>query len=89
MVTLFTRRFRLARLAAAAQVALIVLGWAASQYPWILVPDFTVASAAAPRVTLVLLLWAVGAGAVFLVPALWLLFRVFKGRPLPSAEDPS
>jgi cytochrome d ubiquinol oxidase subunit II len=86
---LFTRRFRLARVAAAAQVALIVLGWAASQYPWILVPEFTIASAAAPRITLVLLLWAVAAGAVFLVPALWLLFRVFKGRPLSSPANPS
>jgi cytochrome d ubiquinol oxidase subunit II len=74
------RRFRLARLAAAAQVSLIVVGWAASQYPWLLVPDYTIVSTAAPRITLVLLLWAVTAGAVFLVPALWLLFRVFKGR---------
>jgi cytochrome d ubiquinol oxidase subunit II len=65
---------------ATAVAALVVVGWAASQYPWLLVPDYTIASAAAPRITLVLLLWAVTAGAVFLVPALWLLFRVFKGR---------
>jgi cytochrome d ubiquinol oxidase subunit II len=84
---LFTRRFRLARMAAAAQVSLIVVGWAASQYPWLLVPDYTIASAAAPRITLVLLLWAVTAGAVFLVPALWLLFRVFKGRHPSSVAD--
>jgi cytochrome d ubiquinol oxidase subunit II len=84
---LFTRRFRLARLAAAGQVSLIVVGWAASQYPWLLVPDYTIASTAAPRITLVLLLWAVTAGAVFLVPALWLLFRVFKGRNPSSAPD--
>ena len=82
------RRFRLARLAAAAQVSLIVVGWAASQYPWLLVPEITIASAAAPRKTLVLLLWALGAGAVFLIPALWLLFRVFKGRhTLPAKES--
>jgi cytochrome d ubiquinol oxidase subunit II len=86
---LFTRRFRLARLAAAAQVSLIVVGWAASQYPWLLVPDHTITSAAAPRITHVLLLWAVSAGAVFLVPALWLLFRVFKGRAPPSAQHPA
>jgi cytochrome d ubiquinol oxidase subunit II len=84
---LFTRRFRLARMAAAGQVSLIVVGWAASQHPWLLVPDYTVASAAAPRITLVLLLWAVTAGAVFLVPALWLLFRVFKGRHPSSAGN--
>jgi cytochrome d ubiquinol oxidase subunit II len=84
---LFTRRFRLARMAAVGQVSLIVVGWAAFQYPWLLVPDYTIASAAAPRITLVLLLWAVAAGAVFLVPALWLLFRVFKGRPPSSIAD--
>jgi cytochrome d ubiquinol oxidase subunit II len=76
---LYARWFRLARLAAGAQVSLIVLGWAASQYPWLLVPDHTIASAAAPRVTLLLLLGAVGLGTIFLVPALWMLFRVFKG----------
>jgi cytochrome d ubiquinol oxidase subunit II len=85
---LWTRRFGLARLAAAAQVSLIVIGWAASQYPWLLVPEITVHSAAAPRRTLVLLLWALAAGAVLLVPALWLLFRVFKGRGPASAADP-
>jgi cytochrome d ubiquinol oxidase subunit II len=79
------RWFRLARMAAGAQVSLIVLGWAASQYPWLLVPDYTIASAASPRVTLLLLLGAVGLGTVFLVPALWLLLRVFKGRHAPPA----
>ncbi len=76
---LWGRRFRLARLAAAAQVALIVLGWGASQYPYLVVPDVTL-SAAAPRATLVPLLWALAAGALTLFPSLWLLFRVFKGR---------
>jgi cytochrome d ubiquinol oxidase subunit II len=84
---LFRRRFRLARTAAAGQVSLIVVGWAASQYPWLLVPDHSIASAAAPRITLVLLLWAIAAGAVFLVPALWLLFRVFKGRQPVGRQD--
>jgi cytochrome d ubiquinol oxidase subunit II len=86
---LFNRRFRLARLAAAAQVPLIVLGWAASQYPWLLVPDSTIAYTAAPRVTLVLLLWEITGGAGFLIPALWMLFRVFKGRHPSSTPDPT
>lgn len=77
---LWTRRFRLARLAAALQVALIVLGWAASQHPWLLVPDITIQAAAAPHRTLVLLLGALAAGTVVLLPSLYLLFRVFKGR---------
>ncbi len=73
-------RVRLARAAAVAQVALIVVGWAASQYPYVLAPDLTLDDAAAPRATLVPLLWALAAGAVLLFPALILLFRVFKGE---------
>ncbi|HYG67504.1 MAG TPA: cytochrome d ubiquinol oxidase subunit II [Anaeromyxobacteraceae bacterium] len=80
---LFTRRVRLARAAAAVQVALIVAGWAASQYPWIVVGGMTLESASAPRHVQVVLLWALAIGAVALFPALYLLFRVFKGeRPL-------
>jgi cytochrome bd ubiquinol oxidase subunit II len=73
-------RVRLARAAAAVQVALIVLGWGVSQYPYLLVPGLTVAQAAAPRATLVAVLWALAAGAVLLFPALYLLFRIFKGE---------
>jgi cytochrome d ubiquinol oxidase subunit II len=80
---LASRRVRLARFAAAAQVALIVVGWAASQYPYFLVPDWTLQSASAPPAVQRLLLLAVGAGALLLFPSLYLLFRVFKGeRPL-------
>jgi cytochrome bd ubiquinol oxidase subunit II len=86
---LLTRRFRLARLAAAAQVALIVLGWGASQYPYLALPDLTLAAASAPRRTQVMLLWALGAGAVVLFPCLYLLFRVFKGERPFSIIDRS
>ena len=74
------RRFRLARLMAAAQVALVVLGWGASQYPFVVVPDLTLAAASAPRATQTLLLATLGAGALVLFPSLRLLFRVFKSR---------
>jgi cytochrome d ubiquinol oxidase subunit II len=80
-------RVRLARAAAAAQAALVVVGWGASQYPYLVVPDVTVASAAAPDATLVPLLWALAAGAVLLFPALYLLFRVFKGERPFSVVD--
>jgi cytochrome d ubiquinol oxidase subunit II len=75
------RRYRLARLAAAAQVALVVLGWGAAQYPFVVVPDLTLAAASAPRATQTLLLATLGAGALVLFPSLRLLFRVFKSRP--------
>jgi cytochrome d ubiquinol oxidase subunit II len=80
-------RVRLARLAAAAQVALIVLGWGASLHPYLVVPDLTLAAASAPARTQVLLLWALGLGALTLFPGLWLLFRVFKGERPFSAID--
>jgi cytochrome d ubiquinol oxidase subunit II len=75
------RRFRLARLAAAAQLGLVVLGWGASQYPFVVVPDLTLSAASAPRATQTLLLGTLGAGAMVLFPSLRLLFRVFKSRP--------
>ncbi len=86
-VALFGGRVRAARAAAAAQVALIVLGWGASQYPWIVVPDVTLAGASAPRATQVALLWALAAGSVLLFPALYALFRVFKGERPFSVVD--
>lgn len=77
---LWRRRYRVARVAAAAQVTLILWGWGLSQYPYLLPPDLTIASAAAPRVTLELALIALIAGAIVLFPSLFYLFKVFKAR---------
>lgn len=79
---LWWRRFRLARLAAAAQVALILWGWALAQYPYLVPPDLTIRGAAAPRITLVLILWALVAGGLVLVPCMVYLLRVFKREHL-------
>jgi cytochrome d ubiquinol oxidase subunit II len=78
IAALWTRRFRLARVAAAAQVTFILWGWAAAQYPYVLPPTLTIEAAAAPDRTLVLILWALAAGACILLPSLYYLFRVFK-----------
>lgn len=77
---LLTHRTRLARAAAVIQTALIITGWGAAQYPYVVVPDLTLANAGAPARTQVLLLWALGCGALLLFPCLYLLFRVFKGE---------
>ena len=77
---LLGRRVRAARFAAAVQVSLVVLGWGASQYPFLIVPDLTIYNASGPRTTQVILLVTLAAGAVTLLPSLWLLFRVFKGE---------
>ncbi len=81
---LWQRRYRLARVAAAAQVSLILWGWALAQYPYLVPPDLTIRAAAAPRITLVLVLWALAAGALVLFPSLIYLFRVFKREPARS-----
>jgi cytochrome d ubiquinol oxidase subunit II len=78
--SLVARRFRVARVCAVLQVALVVLGWGASQYPFLVVPTITLGSASASPATQRMLLWALAAGAALLFPCLCLLFRVFKGR---------
>jgi cytochrome bd ubiquinol oxidase subunit II len=82
---LWTRRYRLARVAAAAQISLILWGWAGSQYPYVVPPDLVIEDAAAPAATLRLVLIALGLGAAVLVPSLVYLFRIFKRSDQPSA----
>jgi cytochrome d ubiquinol oxidase subunit II len=86
---LFRGRVRAGRAAAAIQAALIVVGWGASQYPYLVVPDVTLASASAPRAVQVALLWALAAGGAVLFPMLAVLFRVFKGERAFSVVDRS
>lgn len=76
---LWTRRYLLARVLAAGQITLILLGWGAAQYPYLVEPNITIADAAAPAVTLRLLLIALSAGALLLFPSLFFLYRIFKG----------
>ena len=75
---LWRRRFRIARLAAAAQVSLILWGWLIAQYPYIIPPALSIRAAAAPPVTLRLLAAGLTAGAVVLLPSLRYMLRTFK-----------
>jgi cytochrome bd ubiquinol oxidase subunit II len=86
---LWRRRYRLARVTAALEVTLIMVGWAAGQYPHLLPPQLTIAEAAAPRITLELALIAVSAGAVVLFPSLFYLMRIFKGKRTVNRRMPS
>lgn len=79
-LTLLTRRYKLARICAAGQVTLILLGWALAQYPNLVEPDISITSAAAPQSTLELLLAALAAGALLLFPSYYYLIRVFKAE---------
>jgi cytochrome d ubiquinol oxidase subunit II len=77
---LWTRRWHIARVAAAVEVSLILWGWVAAQYPLLIPPSQPVSAAAAPRATLTLLLYALAGGGVILLPALAWLFRLFGRR---------
>jgi cytochrome d ubiquinol oxidase subunit II len=91
LVALWRRSFRLARVAAAAQVSLILWGWAVAQFPYLVPPDLSIAESAAPAITLKLVLGALAVGGALLVPSLYYLFRVFKSErnPPPTSPRPS
>ena len=89
LAALFRRRFVLARICAAAQVGLIVVGWGAAQYPRLIEPDLTLRAAAAPAATLRLVAWTLALGALVLLPSLLYLFRVFKGGVLSGPRPPA
>jgi cytochrome d ubiquinol oxidase subunit II len=77
---LWVRRYRVARVAAAAQVSLILWGWALSQYPYVIPSTLTIRDAAAPTITIKIVMWALAGGAVILIPSLVNLRRTFAAR---------
>ena len=77
---LWRRRYVAARLAAAAQVSLILWGWALAQFPYVVPPSLTIRNAVAPRITIVIVVWALAAGAMLLIPSLIYLRRTFATR---------
>ena len=79
LLAVWKRKYHTARILAAGQVVFIIWGWAASQFPFIVEPNITIQSAAAPRITLTLLAGAVIAGSILLFPLIYYLFRIFKG----------
>ncbi len=85
-LALLNRRYRLARVLAGAQVALLLGGWGVAQHPFLIAPDLTLTSSAAPKATLVLTAMTLPLGAAALIPSLWYLFKVFKGRN-PGSPD--
>lgn len=78
---LIKRRYHVARIAAAAQVSLILWGWAAGQFPFVVPPTLTIQDAAAAPITLRLTLIAVIVGVLVVIPSLVYMFRVFKSQP--------
>src|SRR4030095_4192291 len=89
IISLAKRRFEIARVCAAGQVAFILWGWAVAQFPYLVRPHLTIFNAAGPHSTLTMLLIALCVGAVLLFPSFIYLFIVFKGRPRPASQTDS
>jgi cytochrome d ubiquinol oxidase subunit II len=86
-LAMWRRRFRWARALGVGQVVLLLTGWALAQWPYIVYPDVDLRRAAAPDATLRAVVWTLPVGLGLLVPSLWLLFAVFKGRnPAPTDQ---
>ncbi|MEM9193128.1 MAG: cytochrome d ubiquinol oxidase subunit II [Myxococcota bacterium] len=81
LYALVRRRFRVARIAAMVQVALIVIGWAVAQAPFLVVGALEVQAAAAPPQVLWVLLTVLAVGVLPLSLLLYQFFRIFKGAP--------
>jgi len=84
---LATRRYLWARSAAAAQASFILWGWAWTQFPWLLPPNRTITSLAAPVISLQLTLGALAVGTVILLPSFVYLFRIFKKEGTVFEQD--
>jgi cytochrome d ubiquinol oxidase subunit II len=83
---LLRRRFRTARIATVVQTGCLVAGWGIAQAPYVIYPDVTLHSAAAPATTLKFVLYTLPVGLGLLIPSLIYLFRVFKGEHLSLRE---
>ena len=79
-IAIRSRWFRLARATAVAHVSLLLAGWCMAEAPYLVFPDVTIASAAAPRATIRFVLWSLPVGAALIGPSLWFLLRVFKSE---------
>src|SRR6266516_4003823 len=79
-VSLFLRRYRLARVLAFTVTAFIFASWGLSQFPYLVPVAVTINNAASPPSTLLALLIGTSIGMALLLPSLWLLFHVFKGK---------
>src|SRR6266496_2632096 len=78
-VSLFLRRYRLARVLAFTVTAFIFASWGLSQFPYLVPVAVTITNAASPPATLQALLIGTSIGMALLLPSLWLLFHVFRG----------
>jgi cytochrome bd ubiquinol oxidase subunit II len=79
-VALLKRKYKVARIVAMVQVALILWGWGLSQFPFFLQGEMTISEAAAAPSVLWALIGATTAGLLLLFPSIWYLMQIFKGN---------
>ena len=87
LVVIWRRRYVLARATAALAVGGVLWGWAVAQYPDLAVGAATASDSAAPPANLHALLIAMAFGLVVILPAFFLLLRVFSS-PEPDTMAP-
>ena len=79
LAVIWKRHYVLARATAATAVIGVLLGWAAAQYPDLAVGAATARDSAAGSANLHALLIAMGFGMVVILPAFYMLLKVFSG----------
>jgi cytochrome d ubiquinol oxidase subunit II len=82
----FTRRYLASRVFAIAEITFLLLGWGLAQYSYLVFPDITLHSAAAPLPTIRFLVCSLPFGAILILPSLWLLLVVFKSSGTANAS---
>lgn len=79
LMCLFTRHFKIARIAAAVEVSSALIGFASAQFPYLVTPNLSIYTCASSNIVLNYLICALAVGAVTLFPSLFILFHIFKG----------
>jgi cytochrome bd ubiquinol oxidase subunit II len=86
--SLLLKRYRLARVLAFTVTAFIFASWGLSQFPYLIPVTVTINNAASPPSTLLALLIGTSIGMALLLPSLWLLFHVFRGKnPAQNVQE--
>jgi cytochrome bd ubiquinol oxidase subunit II len=86
---LWFRRYVWARVLVVLLTAGLLLSWGVSQYPYIIPPDVTDATASSPLETQQFLLVGIIIALIIVIPSLWFLFYVFKLKKIePAGAQP-
>jgi cytochrome bd ubiquinol oxidase subunit II len=86
LVALLARRWLVARAAAVAAVAAVVVGWGVAQHPWLLTDTLTIEAGAGARATLWALIVTFALAAIVVLPALGYLLWLTQRPGWTAAE---